>query len=169
MRMQERPVVMLAAALTMCIAVSGLALPTIRFGARVEWRSFDLSVSAGGEPSAGSPLPVFVDLRQGMMDPKTLWVAFLSLDVEDALIVSGTPGTNPWGYATVWNITDLDLTTVQRFAVTVVPQGPGTLQLRAMVWTPRGDLRAVAVAPSGHVNPAGISVLESASQSLSVT
>jgi len=161
--MQERPIVLLAAALAASIAVAGVTLPAIGLQENPEWHSFELSVSADGEALAGHTLTVAVDLRQGMLDPKTLRMAFLSLDIEDAQLVSASPGTNPWGYPTIWNITYMDLTAVQRFTATIIPMDPGVLQLRATVWTPRADVSSVPVDPTGHVNPAGVSVLESQS------
>ena len=165
--MQERPIVLLAAALAASIAVAGVTLPAIGMQENPEWHSFELSVSTDGEAVSGHALTVAVDLRQGMLDPKTLRMAFLSLDIEDAQLVAASPGTNPWGYPTIWNITDLDLTAVQRFTATIIPMDRGVLQLRATVWTPRADVSSVPVDPTGHVNPAGVSVLES--QSLYVT
>ncbi len=166
--MQERPIVLLAAALAVSIALAGVTLPAIGLQSNPEWHSFELSVSADGAAVAGHALTVTVDLRQGMVDPKTLRMAFLSLDVEDTQVVSASPGSNPWGYPTIWNITTMDLTVAQRFTVTIIPMAPGGLQLRATVWTPRADLGGVPVDPTGHVNPAGVSVLESQALYLTV-
>ncbi len=166
--MHERPVLLLAAALAASVALAGVTLPAIGLEGNRAWHSFDLSVSAEGDAFAGRPMNVSVAVRQGLLDPKTLLMVFLSLDVEDAQVVSATSGTNPWGYPTIWNITGLDLTVVQRFNVTLLPASAGGLQLHAIVWTPRADVGGVPVEPTGHVNPAGVSVLESQSLYLPV-
>ncbi len=161
--MEERPIIILAAALAASIILAGVTLPAIGLQSNLEWHSFGLSVSSEGEAFVGQPVNASVSLRQGALDPRTLWMVFLSLDVEDAQILSATPGSNPWGYPTIWNVTDLDLTVVQVFRVTIVPTAAGGLQLRATVWTPRADVGDVPVEPNGHVNPAGVSIYEAQS------
>ncbi|MFA5897050.1 MAG: hypothetical protein WC985_09155 [Thermoplasmata archaeon] len=60
------------------------------------------------------------------------------------------------------------MTTTQHFVVEIIPRQSGALQLHTMIWIPRGDLSGVLIDPSGHLNPSGVSLLESDSLFLNV-
>lgn len=166
--MQERVVVLLAAVLAAATTFAGLGVTFVRPTPPQEWHSFDLAVSADSRATVGGELLLSVGLRRGLLDPASLWIAFLSLDVGDLAVLSATPGTNPWGYPTVWNVTGLDLSATIRFLVTVVPADAGYHHVHAMVWTPHGDLGSVAIEPNGYLNPANVDVLEVASLTIEV-
>jgi hypothetical protein len=157
--MQERSVLLLVVVLVTATAGAGVAVNAFRSNDPANWRSFDVSLSHSGTAVVGSPLSMSVSVRQGAVDPKTLWAVYLSLDMGSMDIVSSTPGTNPWGYPTVWNLTSLDLTAPRTFTATGIPTENGSAIVYAMIWVPRGDLRTVSVDPQGHVNPAGVSVM----------
>ncbi|MEK6987619.1 MAG: hypothetical protein AABX97_05925 [Candidatus Thermoplasmatota archaeon] len=166
--MQEEPIVVVAANLAASIAVTGLIVPSLGPETGSAWPSFDVSITTHGQPVAGVISLVDVGVRQGIVDPKTLQIVFLSLDIEDAAVASATPASTPWGYPTVWNLTDVDLTTTQHFVVEIIPRQSGALQLHAMIWIPRGDLSGVLIDASGHLSPSSVSLLESDSLFLNV-
>lgn len=167
--MQERTVLLLVVALVLSTAAAGVAVNVLRPNDAGAWRAFNLAVSANGSAAVGSPINVAMSLRQGMLDPKSLWVVFLSLDAGTMNITSATPASNPWGYPTVWNLTGLDLSGTRFFNATLVPTEAGSTILYAMVWVPLGDVRSVPIGPSGHVNPSGVALESIATVSVLVT
>ena len=167
--MQERTVLLLVVVLVVTTAGAGVAVNLFRPNDAGAWRAFNLSLTWNGTAAVGSAIQLGVDVRQAMLDAKTLPYLFLSLDVGTMRIVSSTPGTNPWGYPTVWNLTGLDLTETWFFNATVVPTEPGTTLVYAWVWVPLGDLSSVPIDASGHVNPAGVTLESVASAAITVT
>jgi len=157
--MQERTVLLFVVVLVTATAGAGVAVNALRSQDPAPWRSFDVSITRSGTPRVGSPLNFSVSVRQGTVDPKTLWVVYLSLDMGSMDILSSTPGTNPWGYRTVWNLTPLDLTAPNVFSATGIPTTNGSAMVYAMIWVPQGDLDSVSVDAQGHVNPAGVSLM----------
>ena len=157
--MQERSVLLLVVILVTATAGAGVAVNTLRSNDPASWRAFEVSITRTGTAVVGSPLAFSVSVRQGTVDPKTLWVVYLSLDMGSMDVVSSTPGTNPWAYPTVWNLTALDLTAPKVFEATGIPTENGSAMVYAMIWVPRGDLSAVSVDSQGHVNPAGVSLM----------
>src|SRR5512136_798053 len=157
--MQERTVLLLVVVLVTATAGAGVAVNTFRSNDAAKWRAFDVTIGSAGNASVGSRLTVSVSVRQGSVDPKTLWVVYLSLDMASMDIVNATPATNPWGYPTTWNLTSLDLTAPKTFTATGVPIENGSATVYAMIWVPRGDLSSVSVDAQGHVNPAGVSLM----------
>ncbi len=167
--MQERTVLLLVVVLVVSTAAAGAAVNLFRPNDAVEWRAFNLAVATNLTGAVGSPLQVSVSVRQGMLNPRTLTDVFLSLDVGTMQVRSSTPGTNPWGYPTVWNLTGLDLSSPRLYNATVVPTQAGTTVVYAMVWVPLGSLASVPIDANGHVNPAGVTLEAVASQSVVVT
>ncbi len=167
--MQERTVLVVVVVLVVSTAAAGVAVNALRPDTADTWRAFNVSLAASGSPAVGAPLNLSVVVRQGSIDPKSLWVVFLSLDVGTMNISSATPGTNPWGYATVWNLTGMDLSSPRTFNATVLPTEPGNEPGYAMIWVPLGDIASVPIDPSGHVNPAGVTLESVVSASLLVT
>lgn len=157
--MKERTVFLLVVVLVVATAGAGVAVNSLRSDNPSSWRAFDVSITRTGTLDIGSPIDVTVSIRQGTVDPKTLWVVFLSLDMGSMTITSATPATNPWGYRTVWNLTALDLSAPKLFQAEGLPTANGSVTLYAMVWVPRGDLGTVSVDSQGHVNPAGVSLM----------
>lgn len=167
--MQERTVLLLVVVLVLATAAAGVAVNVLRPNDAQAWRAFNLSLAASANAAVGSPLNVSVSVRQGMLDPRSLWVVFLSLDVGTMNIMSATPGANPWGYPTVWNLTGLDLSGTRLFNATLVPTQAGSTVLYAMIWVPRGDVRSAPIDASGHVNPAGVALEGEAAEPVVVT
>lgn len=167
--MHERTVLLVVVALVLSTAAAGVAVNLLRPSDPLVWRAFELTLACGGSAKIGIPMNLTVTVRQGMLDPKTLWVVFLSLDVGAMNITSSTTGTSPWGYPTVWNLTGLDLTAAKTFNATVVPEQTGPTILYAMVWVPLGDIASVPIEPSGHVNPSGVTVETTATAPMNVT
>ena len=167
--MQERTVLLLVVVLVVSTAGAGVAVNLLRPNDAANWRAFNLTLGESGAAAVGSPIQLNVTVRQAMLNPKTLWVVFLSIDVGTMNITSATPGSNPWGYPTVWNLTGLDLSATQRFSATVVPTQPGTTFVYAMIWVPLGDIASVPIDASGHVNPAGVTLEDVASVPVTVT
>ena len=163
--MQERTVLLLVVVLVTATAGAGVAVNALRPTDSSPWRSFDVSIDRTGNPVVGSKLNFSVSVRQGTVDPKTLWAVYLSLDMGSMDIVSSPPGTNPWGYRTVWNLTSLDLTATRVFTATGIPTQNGSAMVYAMIWVPQGDLNSVSVDAQGHVNPAGVSLMSVQSDS----
>ncbi len=157
--MQERSVLLLVVVLVSATAGAGVAVNAFHYTGPAVWHSFYVTVDHSGTPVVGSPLNISVTVRQGTVDPKTLWAVYLSLDMGPLSILRSTPGTNPWGYPTVWNLTSLDLTAPKLFTATGVAAANGTVVVSAMIWVPQGDLNSVSVDAQGHVNPAGISLM----------
>ncbi len=157
--MQERTVLLLVVVLVAATAGAGVAVNAFRSNDSSNWRAFDVSIERTGTATVGSELAFSVSVRQGTVDPKTLWVVYLSLDMGTMDIVNASPAVNPWGYPTVWNLTSLDLTAPKLFTATGIPTENGSATVYAMIWVPRGDLSAVAVDAQGHVNPAGVSLM----------
>ncbi len=157
--MQERTVLLLVVVLVAATAGAGVAVNAFRPNDSAAWRAFDVSVAHTGNASVGSRLAFSVSVRQGSVDPKTLGLVYLSLDMGSMDIVNATPAVNPWGYPTTWNLTSLDLTTAHTFTATGVPTVNGSATVYAMIWVPRGDLSSVSVDAQGHVNPAGVSLM----------
>ena len=93
--MQEEAIVVVAAILAASIAVTGLIVPSLGPETGSAWPSFDVSITTHGQPVAGVISLVDVGVRQGIVDPKTLQIVFLSLDIEDAAVASATPASNP--------------------------------------------------------------------------
>ncbi len=158
--MQERVVALLVIVLVVATAATAVSVNLLRPSDPSSWNAFDLSVAWSGNATVGSSLTVNVTVRQGTVDPKTLWLVYLSLDIGALHVTSGTPPTNPWGYPTVWNLTNLDLSAPRTFTVTAVATEAGQLDLHAMIWVPRGDLHAVPIDPTGNVNPSGVSLMQ---------
>ena len=167
--MEERTVFLLVVVLVVSTAAAGAAVNLIRPNNAEAWRAFNLSLDANATAAVGSPLHLTVSVRQGMLDPKSLWVVFLSLDVGAMTITSSTHGTNPWGYPTVWNLTGLDLSGTRLFNATAVPAQPGMAVVYAMIWVPLGDVKSVPVDASGHVNPSGVTLESVVSTAITVT
>ncbi len=167
--MQERTVLLLVVVLVVSTAAAGAAVNLFRPNDAGTWRAFNLAVATDLTGAVGSPLPIFVTVRQGMLDPRTLSVVFLSLDIGTMRITSSTPASNPWGYATVWNLTGLDLSSPRLYNATVVPTEAGTTVVYAMIWVPLGELSSVPIDANGHVNPAGVTLESVASQSVVIT
>lgn len=167
--MQERTVLILVVVLVVSTAAAGAAVNLFRPNDAGVWRAFNLAVATNLTGAVGSPLHVSVSVRQGMLDPASLPVVFLSLDASTMQITSATPGTNPWGYPTVWNLTGLDLSSTRFYNATVVPSVAGTTILYAMIWVPLGQVSSVPIDANGHVNPAGVTLESVASQSVTVT
>lgn len=167
--MQERTVLILVVVLVVSTTAAGVAVNTLRPNDSGAWRAFDLSVAWNGTAAVGSPINLTVSVRAAMLDPKTLPVLFLSLDVGTMHVGSVTPGTNPWGYPTVWNLTGLDFSGPRTFNATVVPTDSGSNWVYAMIWVPLGDVRSVPIDSSGHVNPAGVTLEAVASEAITVT
>ncbi len=163
--MQERTVLLLVVVLVAATAGAGVAVNALRSNSSASWRAFDVSITRAGTATVGSALQFSVSVRQGTVDPKTLWVVYLSLDMGSMNVVSSTPPTNPWGYPTVWNLTALDLTAPNIFSATGIPTTNGSATVYAMIWVPRGDLSTVSVDAQGHVNPAGVSLMTVATDS----
>ncbi len=157
--MRERTVFLLVVVLVSATAGAGIAVNSLRSDDPSSWRAFNVSITRTGTLGIGSPINVTVSVRQGTVDPKTLWVVYLSLDMGSLDIASATPATNPWSYPTVWNLTALDLTAPKLFHAQGIPTENGSVTLYAMVWVPRGDLGTVSVDSQGHVNPVGVSLM----------
>lgn len=166
--MQERNVLILVVVLVVATAGAGVAVNAFRSGEST-WRAFDLSLDWGGTPAVGADLQITVTVKQAFLDSRSLPIVFLSVDVGTLVIQASTPATNPWGYATIWNLTGLDLTVPHLYQVTAAPTQAGLANLYAMIWVPLGDLRAVSVDASGHVNPADVSLLATESAAFTVT
>ncbi len=167
--MQERTVLLVVVVLIVSTAAAGIAVNVLRPNGGEGWQAFNVALAASGPTAVGSPLNLSVVVRQGSIDPKSLWVVFLSLDVGTMNITSATPGTNPWGYRTVWNLTGMDLSSPRVFNATVVPTEPGNEPVYAMIWVPLGGIGSVPIDPSGHVNPSGVTLESVVSESLVVT
>lgn len=167
--MHERTVLLVVVALVVSTAAAGVAVNLLRPNDAQAWRAFNVALASSGGAAVGSPLNLSVSVRQGMLDPKSLWVVFLSLDVGTMTITSATDGRNPWGYRTVWNLTGLDLSGARTFNATVVPTQAGTEPVYAMIWVPLGDIASVQIDASGHVNPNGVTLETVVSESLTVT
>ncbi len=167
--MQERTVLLVVVVLIVATAAAGVAVNSLRPNDGNTWRAFDVSLAAIGTPKVGSPFNLSVVVRQAMLDPKSLWVVFLSLDVGTMNITSATPGASPWGYPTVWNLTGMDLSTPRLFNATLMPTEPGNAPIYAMIWVPRGDIGSVQIDANGNVNPGGVTLETVVSQSLNVT
>ncbi len=161
--MRERTVLLLVVALVASTTGAGVAVNLLRPSDAQAWRAFDLGIDTADAPAVNTSFNLSVSVREAMLDPSTLWVVFLSLDVGTMRVVSATPASNPWGYPTVWNLTGYALTTTVTFNVTVIPSEAGSALLTAMVWVPRGEVRSAPVFPDGHVNPGGVD-LESVAQ-----
>ncbi len=157
--MQERTVLLLVVTLVVTTATVGVAVNALRSDAPQAWHAFDLSITWSGSPRINSVLTVSVGIRQGLVDPRTLGLVFLSLDMSTMNVLSATPTLNPWGYRTVWNLTSMDLTATRYFNATGIPQDAGSTTVYAMVWVPQGELRSVPIDSTGHVNPAGASLM----------
>jgi hypothetical protein len=157
--MQERTVLLLVVVLVTATAGAGLAVNAFRSNNSAAWRAFDVTVTHAGTAVVGSEMNISVSVRQGAVDPKTLWVVYLSLDMSSLNIVNASPSTNPWGYPTTWNLTSLDLTAPKVFTATGVPLQNGSTTVFAMIWVPRGDLSTVSLDAHGHVNPADVSLM----------
>lgn len=167
--MRERTVLLVVVALIASTAAAGIAVNALRPDNGAAWRAFEVSLAANGPTAVGSPLNLTVVVRQGAIDPRSLGLVFLSLDVGTMSISSATPGTNPWGFPTVWNLTGMDLSSPRVFNATVVPRQAGNEPIYAMVWVPRGDIASVPIDANGHVNPAGVTLESVVSESLIVT
>ena len=167
--MPERTLLLLVVVLVVSTAAAGAAVNLFRPNDAGAWRAFNLAVDTNLTGAVGSPLRISVSVRQGMLDPRTLPVVFLSLDVGTMQVTSATPGTNPWGYPTVWNLTGLDLSSTLLYNATVVPTDAGTTVVYATIWVPLGDLASVPIEANGQVNPAGVTLESVASQSIVVT
>jgi hypothetical protein len=157
--MQERTVLLLVVVLVTATAGAGVAVNAFRSNDSAVWRAFDVSIGHAGAAAVGAPITFSVSVRQGSVDPKTLWVVYLSLDMGSLDIVNASPATNPWGYATTWNLTSLDLTATRTFTATGIPLQNGSATVYAMIWVPRGDLTTVSLDAQGHVNPADVSLM----------
>lgn len=157
--MQERTVLLLVVVLVTATAGAGVAVNALRPSDPSAWRAFEVTVGHTGTAAVGAPVSFSVTVRQGSVDPKTLWVVYLSLDMSSLDIVNATPATNPWGFRTVWNLTSLDLTATRTFTASGTPTVNGSVTVYAMIWVPRGDLGSVSVDAQGHVNPAGVSLM----------
>lgn len=166
--MQERTVLVLVVALVVSTAGAGVAVNLLRPNDASTWRAFTLDVGSLGTASVGSSMNLSVSVRQGMLDPASLWVVFLSLDVGTMTVLSATPGSNPWGYPTTWNLTGQDLSRTLLFNVTVVPTDAGSTIVSAIIWVPRGDLVSAPIEANGHVNPAGVTLESIAQESILV-
>ena len=167
--MQERTVLVLVVVLVVSTASAGVAVNLLRPSDSGAWRAFNLSLDSEGAARVGSPMNLTAGVRQGMLDPKTLPIFFLSIDVGTMNIASSSPPTNPWGYPTVWNLTGLDFSGTLDFNATVVPTDTGTQIVYAMIWVPLGDLSSVPIDASGHVNPSGVTLESVQTLPLSVT
>ncbi len=165
-RVQERVVALLVIVLVVATAATAVSVNLLRPANPSAWNAFELSVGWSGSARVGSSIVVNVTVRQGTVDPKTLWLVYLSLDVSSLQVTSGTPPTNPWNCATAWNLTTLDLSAPHTFTVTAIATQAGQLDLHAMIWVPRGDLRAVPIDSTGSVNPAGVSLMQVDSESV---
>lgn len=166
--MQERTVLLVVVVLIASTAAAGVAVNLLRPNDPAAWRAFDVSLRTTGPAAVGSPMNLSVNVRQGMLDPKTLWVVYLSLDVGTMNVTSATRGTNPWGYRTVWNLTGVDLTNLRVFNATVVPTQAGNATVYAMIWVPLGDVSSVQVDASGHVNPGSVTLETVVSEEIAV-
>ena len=167
--MQERTVLVLVVVLVVSTAAAGVAVNLFRPNDSDAWRAFNLSVGTNLTGAVGSSLRITVSVRQGMLDPRTLPLVFLSLDLGTMQLTSATAAANPWGYPTVWNLTGLDLSSPRYYNATVLPTDAGTAVVYAMIWVPRGDLGSVPIDANGHVNPAGFPLETVASHSVDVT
>lgn len=167
--MQERNVLVLVVVLVVATAGAGVAVNALRGNDSSTWRAFNLSMGLTGNPVVGSPLHITVQVQQGLLDTHSLKLVFLSVDMGTFTIQSSTPGSNPWGYPTVWNLTGMDLSGARVFEVNATPTATGPTTVYAMIWVPLGDLGSVSVDPAGHVNPAGVSLMATDSAALVVT
>ncbi len=158
--MQERTVLLLVVVLVVATAGAGVAVNVFRSSDPTPWQAFEVSFQRSGNASVGGSLTFSVSVRQGSVDPKSLPLVFLSLDMGTLDIVNGSPpGSNPWGYPTTWNLTALDLTAPRTFTANAIPTENGSATVYAMVWVPRGDLGSVSLDAQGHVNPADVSLM----------
>ncbi len=167
--MQERTVLLVVVVLVVSTAAAGAAVNLLRPNDASSWQAFSLSVAWDGTATVGSPINVTVTIRAAMLDPRTLPLLFLCLDVGTMNVSAATPGTNPWGYPTVWNLTGEALSSPAQFNATLVPTESGTNWLYGMAWVPLGDVRSVPIDASGHVNPAGVTLEAVASEAVTVT
>jgi hypothetical protein len=167
--MQERTVLILVVVLVVATAGAGVAVNAFRSSDSGAWHAFFVTLDWQGNPAVGSQMQITVRVRQGQLDSRTLPAIFLSLDVSTLAVASATPGKNPWGYPTVWNLTGVDFSSPRVYNVTAAPTETGSTTLYAMVWVPLGDLRSVSVDSVGHVNPADISLMAADSAVFTVT
>ncbi len=167
--MQERTVLILVVVLVVATAGAGVAVNALRDSGSGTWHAFLLTLDWHGTPAVGSDLSITVKVQKGQLDSRSLPALFLSLDVGGLAVVSATPGTNPWGSPTVWNLTGLDFSTPRMYNVTGTLTEAGSTTLYAMIWVPLGDLRSVAVDAVGHVNPADVSLMAADFSTFTVT
>ena len=166
--MQERNVLILVVVLVVATAGAGVAVNALRNDSAATFQAFYLTLTLGGTPAIGSDLQVTVSVQQAFIDSRTLPSLFLSVDVGTLSVRSATPGTNPWGSTTVWNLTGLDLSSARLYNITAAPTEAGPMTVFAMVWVPLGGLGSVSVDSTGHVNPADISLMASTSAPIDV-
>lgn len=167
--MRERNVLILVVVLVLATAGAGVAVNVFRNNSGSTFEAFHLFLSLSGTPVVGSDLQFNVSVQQAFIDSRTLPSLFLSVDVGSLTVRSATPATNPWGSPTVWNLTGLDLSSARAYTVTATPTVQGPMTVFAMIWVPLGDLGSVTVDASGHVNPAGITLMASTSVPLAVS
>ncbi len=151
--MRERTVLVLVVVLVASTAAAGVAVNLLRPAGSGAPASFQVVLDYNGTAAVGSPLSFRVVVQALVPNATAEGPVFLSLDVGTMRITASTPGSNPWGYPSVWNLTGLDLSAPVSFNVTAVPTDAGTNWVYAMVWTPKGDLASVSIDASGHVNP----------------
>lgn len=167
--MQERNVLALVVVLVVATAGAGVAVNAFRSNNANPYHAFNLALDLSGTAVVGASLQIRVTVQQAFIDARTLPSLFISVDIDSLSVVTATPSSNPWGSATVWNLTGLDLAAPRVYNITASATVAGNDTLFAMVWEPLGDLRSVSVDPSGHVNPAGVSLLASDSAPIDVS
>lgn len=167
--MQERNVLVLVVVLVAATAGAGVVVNALRSNNASTFEAFHLTLGVQGLPAVGSNLTFAVRVQQAFIDSRTLPSLFLSVDVANLQVRSATPGTNPWGSPTVWNLTGLDLSSAVEYDIVASPTASGPMTIYAMVWAPLGSLGSVTVDTSGHVNPADISLMASSSAPIDVS
>jgi hypothetical protein len=167
--MQERNVLILVVVLVAATAGAGVLVNALRSNNASTFEAFYLSLDVRGTPAVGSNLTITVRLQQAFIDSRTLPSLFLSVDVGTLQVRTATPGTNPWDSPTVWNLTGRDLSSAIELDITASPTVAGPMTVYAMVWVPLGSLGSVTLDASGHVNPAGITLMASSSAPIDVS
>jgi len=166
--MQERNVLILVVVLVVATAGAGVAFNALRSNNASTFEAFYLNLAVGGTPAIGANLTLTVRVQQAFIDSRTLPSLFLSVDTGNLEVHAATPGTNPWGSPTVWNLTGLDLSSAIEYDITAAPTAAGPMTIYAMIWAPLGSLGSVTVDASGHVNPADVSLMASSSAPIQV-
>jgi len=130
-------------------------------GARwqIEW-PLHLAVTAGGNFTVGGDVRVDTRVQGAISGPRAPSLLFLSLELNPTYYRNRSADTDddPWGLATIWNLTGVDLSGGIQFSLDVTPAlRAARVPLEARAWSPRTSWTALSFDETGELqNPEAI-------------